>query len=512
VVIGAFDFKSCGAYIGVYKFCEHVEMQNVNHDEITRQVRAKIDSLPQRELISEADARAWVTEVVGKYGELALWHAARAGGFGGSQIGALVRNYLGERADHEQSARSIVEGALLMRVPDETNAHMRRGIAMEPQHRRWFLEKYGCRRDVEGFALLSKSVGTRPWMRYSPDDLVFMDQYDAAGQLLGSRRVLIDYKAPSSVDQVEQVSFQYICQLHMGRLVCESAGLAVDELMLSQFDWANWGLKDDQIIHMPELDALVEEAGDHYWGFVMRGEVPPYVNKPRLDADAQEELRATVGEHALRLAGFKAMANVLNNKIKELEGVVKPAVARFRLGAKGVSLNGLNFSASAKFDSTEVLKHLPIEVFESLPLKANSTKRYDEEAMRKQLKDLGVNVKQFALPANVDGEALYDALLHHGLDADALCGESLTARVDGRITAQVEAWFEREYADFLPMAPQSVEGAVCEAEGQQKTVEVVSATLPADTEITTVVAADGSEQDGREGQEMPRYVPRPEFA
>lgn len=399
-----------------------------------------------------------------------------------------------------------------MRVPDETNAHMRRGIAMEPQHRRWFLEKYGCRRDVEGFALLSKSVGSRPWMRYSPDDLVFMDQFDEAGLHVGTSRVLVDYKAPSAVDQVEQVSFQYVCQLHMGRLVCEAAGLKVDELMLSQFDWANWGLKDDQVIHMPELDSLVEEAGDHYWGFVMRGEVPPYVYKPRLDSKSQEELRSEVGEHALRLAGFKAMATVIGNKIKELEGVVKPAVARYRLGSKCVSLGGLNFSASAKFDSAEVIRHLPTDIFEGLPLKTNCTKRYDEDAMRKHLKHLGVDVKRFALQANVDGEALYDALLQHGLDADGLCGESLTARVDGHIARQVEAWFEREFADFLPLAPQSVEGFASEVTEQKQWVEVVGAASPANTETTADSFAQDSEQDGREGHEMPRYVPRPEFA
>ena len=145
----------------------------ISREQITDKVWQIINGLPQREAIVEGDARHWVAEVVERYDDLSIWHAIRAGGFGGSQIGALVRNHCGQRADHQQSAHDIVEGALLRRLPDEPNGQMRRGVAMEPQHRQWFYEKHGAVRDTKGFETLSKNTGPRPWMRYSPDDLVF---------------------------------------------------------------------------------------------------------------------------------------------------------------------------------------------------------------------------------------------------------------------------------------------------------------------------------------------------
>jgi len=446
------------------------------HDkaEILSQVWLKIDALPQRELILESDARTWVDGVVGEFGELAIWHATRAGGFGGSQIGALVKNFMGERADHEASAHDIVAGALLRKLPDETNGHMRRGIAMEPQHRRWFYEKYGCKRDEEGFAALSKSVGPRPWMRYSPDELALMP-FEGT-----SKRVLIDFKAPSEVDPAARIAFQYSCQLHMGRQVLVHNGFEVDGLMLSQFDWKNWQLKDDVVPYVAELDQLILDAGDHYWSYVMRGEVPAYVRKPRLEAEDQlaQELRGMT----IRLAGLKAMATVIGGHIEALEAVIKPVVGKYRLGRSKAVCEGLTFSGSDRFDRTEVLEKLPEEVFQALPLAGNATKAYDEKALLKALREAGVDTKRFAKPANVDSDALYDALIEHGIDADALVTERITARVDPKIQADVRAWFEREFSGLLP---------------EQMNLE------------DAAEVAGPSTTDGREGQEVLPYVPRP---
>lgn len=450
-------------------------MQTANIKEITQRVWAKIDALPQREAIALGDARAWVDFVVGTYGELAIWHAARAGGFGGSQIGALVNNFTGERADHEQSAHDIIAGALLRKVPDEPNGHMLRGIAMEPQHRRWFHEKYGSQRDEAGFKILSQSTGSRAWMRYSPDDLALLTKV-GTGEVT---RHLIDYKAPSKVDTSASVSFQYVCQLHMGRLVCVHNNLQIDGLMLSQFDWANWALKDDEIAHMPELDQLIEQAGDHYWEYVMRGEVPRYVRKGRLENESA--LREQLGHNSLKLARLKAMSSALGKHIDKLEEVIKPEISKFHLGRSKVVLEGISFSASPKFSKAEVLEHLPSEVFERLPLQGSSTKSFDDKAMLARLKELGEDVKTFAKPASVDGEALYDALVAHNADADALVGEQLTGRVDTKLSADVAAWVERELADFL---------------------------YTPENEIVVVSDEEAAELDGREGQEMLRSVPR----
>jgi hypothetical protein len=422
-------------------------MQNANvSDAITQKVWQIVNALPQRGAIVEADARFWVEEVVGTYGELAIWHATRAGGFGGSQIGALVRNHMNQRADHEQSAHDIVAGALLRKVPDEPNGHMRRGIAMETMHRRWFYEKHLAKRDEAGFKTLSESTGARPWMRYSPDDLVLVPRLSAEGSVLGKPvRKLIDFKAPSKVEQAEKVAFQYVCQLHMGRLVCEQNGVSIDDMLLSQFDWANWELKDDEISHIPQLDELILISGDFYWDYVLRGELPPYVRKPRLDAEA---IGPDVRESAGRLARLKAIVSVLGKRVETLEEEVKPALEKARFGTSRLQLDGISFTAVPKFDE-EMLKTVPEELLRSVPLKANASKRYDEDKMLARLRALGEQTSQFLRPAGLDGEALYAALCDAGYDAESFIGEQLRGAVDKKLAEEAAAIVDREYQDLL---------------------------------------------------------------
>lgn len=450
-------------------------MQTIDTAEITRRVWEKIDALPQREQILDSDARIWVDGVVGNYGELAIWHATRAGGFGGSQIGALVKNFMGERADHEASAHDIVAGALLRKLPDVPNGHMRRGIAMEPQHRRWFHEKYGSIRDEAGFLTLSKSVGPRAWMRYSPDELAMMSISAFQG------RILIDFKAPSEVEHESNVAFQYTCQLHMGRMVLVHNNLPVDGLMLSQFDWKNWALKDDVVPYIPELDDLIMKAGDHYWDYVMRGELPAYVHKARLENESQ--LREQLSGVSIRLASLKALKTLIDGHIEGFEAQVKPEIAKFQLGRSKAVLEGITYSATPVFEKAAVLEKLPLEVFEALPLSGNSTKAFDDKAMLARLKELGEDVKKFAKPGSVDSDALYEAMLAHGIDADALMTERLVGRVDKKLVADVKSWFEREFSGLVPEQV-NLEGSAA------------AGLLP-------------SEQDGREGHEVSPYVPRP---
>lgn len=412
-------------------------MQNVKREAIEKEVWRIVDRLPQRDAILDSDARAWVAEVVARYGDLALWHATRAGGFGGSQIGVLVRNHLGQRGDHGQSAHDLVEGALLRRLPDEPKGPMRRGVAMEPQHRSWFYEKYQAERDVEGFTRLSRGTGPRAWMRYSPDDLVFIPV-----EKMRRRRMLIDFKAPTEVEARESVAFQYVCQLHMGRLVCESNDVAVDGLVLSQLDWANWQLKDDEVPHVPELDGLIQAAGDLYWHeYVLRGRVPPYVSKPKLDAQAVPEgVRVT----AARLARLKALCTAIEKRAEEADSEVKAALSKLQFGTNALALDGITFTASCAPDMAKIRACVPEELLARVPLSGRSTKRYDEDGLVRKLRELGGQPADFLVPANLDSESLYAALADGGFDADSLMGESIRSRVDKNLGQEAQAWVERE--------------------------------------------------------------------
>jgi len=385
-----------------------------------------IDRHAHRDAIREGDLRLCVREVVAAHGEAAVWHATRAGGFGGSEIGVLVRNHAGVRADHQASAHDIVEGKLLRRMPLEDTGHLRRGHENEERHAQWFWNKYGARRDQNAFEQLGSSVGLRAWMRYSPDEvaLISIEQPNPA---MGGQRVarwLVDYKAPSVVDESDEVKFQYACQLHQGALICAKLGIHLDGLMLSQFDWAGWQLKDDHVGYDPELSRLILQAGDHYWAYVLRGEAPDYVRRPRFDGEAQ--LRKEWEPRANLIARLKAMDKAVEAVLTPEETALREHLKAYRMSGTRCTVGDLSISTVAKIDLEAVRDALGDDgerVLESLARKGSSSS-YDADAMAKHLRALGVSMKQF-VKVSLDEAKVYDWAVANKLDPESFIKEEV---------------------------------------------------------------------------------------
>lgn len=253
------------------------------------------------------------------------------------------------------------------------------------------------------------------------------------------------------VDQSDKVAFQYVCQLHMGRLVCEHNGVHIDGMILSQFDWKNWALKDDVIPYVPELDQLILQAGDHYWDFVLRGELPQFVRKPRL-GDAKE-LVDQISDDSFRLARLNAMSKVFAGEAETLKEKIVTATSQYRFGASSLSVAGsLKISAVQIFDPDAVAKAAPEGVLARVPLTKVSSKRYDEEKLRERVKaTLGPDEKmnQFYAVGNMEAMPLYAALCDAGLDADSLMKEQLRVATDPGVMADVQAFVKREFPDLF---------------------------------------------------------------
>ena len=330
-------------------------MSAVDLVEQERRMREIIDGLPQREHLGEVDISLWVREVLRIDPERGAWHATRLSGVGGSEIGVLVRNYAGERADHLESARSIVERKLLKRLPDPPTPAMARGIENEDLHAQRLYKMLGVRRDEASYAALARGRGPRAWMRYSPDDVVI-----AVGEA-GALPILLDYKAPTEVDQEARISIQYAAQLHMGAIIAAHNGIELGGLMLSQYDWKNWTLKNDDVAYRPDLARLLVEAGDHYWNdFVLRGQVPPYVQSKPLD-DVEGFLRENdelIGQIALVKSLSKQMADLS----MELEGALKRQLEGRIFNGASIADPRLTISAARSVDQALARKTLGDEV------------------------------------------------------------------------------------------------------------------------------------------------------
>lgn len=445
--------------------------QNTSSDErevLIKRVWAAVNALPHREVIRTEDARTWIDQVVGQHGEAALWHAARLNGFGGSEIGVLMRNHQGARADHGMSAREIVASKLMRRAPLDDTAHLRRGHENEAFHAQRFWAKWGAVRDERAFQALSSTKGQHPWMRYSPDDLVRMPvklvRRDDQVRLVRTAKPLlwlIDYKAPSQVDQADKVAFQYTAQLHQGAILCAEADMDLDGMMLSQFDWANWALKDDVVQWEPHLGQDLLEAGDHYWEFVLRAELPSYVVTPlwEQNADYTEKMMDT----ARMYAALSALSDAAKERADDLRKHLLQPIADVRLGNAKIEFvdadqNGRLLTLAA----TKVLdKALAQEIFtpEQLESCEKGDKELDTQAMERYLKGQGVDMAQFK-KRKLDADKVFSLAAQLDMDPQRLVKEQMVLRVAPPVRESMRNYLAEAY----PLASNVASNVMAESE------------------------------------------------
>ncbi|MDM7322433.1 MAG: hypothetical protein P3W87_003935 [Gammaproteobacteria bacterium] len=435
-----------------------------NTADISSRVWSIVQALPQREAIDESDAKAWVEEVVARYGDQALWHAKRLEGFGGSEIGALVRNYHGVRAAHH-SAHDIVEEKLMRRVPTVPKSHLVRGLEHEPVHAEYFARKWSARRDEEAYEALKQAKGSHPWMRYSPDDVVRMPAelvQTEDGRLVLQRSKqeslwLIDYKAPSHVTDTPVIPFQYSAQLHQGAILCAETGIDIDGMMLSQFNWEQWALKDDIVLWDENLGRLILEAGDHYWDYVLRGEVPAYVQNP-VWTPAPEYIQSHQ-EVAHQYALLKALSDAAAERAEALRAQILEPLEGCRLSGQRIEFvapndqsKKLTVSANRVLDKEAVARLLTPEQMQLCEKKDKATD-WDVDAMVQYLTEAGVDVNAFRR-RKLDADKVFALMESLGLDAEQVVREQVILRVAPTYKEQMREYVAQVQDTFLSHAPE----------------------------------------------------------
>lgn len=411
-----------------------------------------VDELPQRDAIDMSDARSWVDQIFLVDPDRAEWHMTRASGVGGSEIGGLVRNYMGYRANFEFSAHDWAREKLLKDLPVPTTGHMMRGIQNERAHAERFYRETGAKRDKEAFKLLSNHKGSLRWMRYSPDDVVNMPASAAFGiEKAGDKpikgKVLVDYKAPNVIDDSEEISFQYACQLHQGAILLDELGIQLSGILLSQYDWANWRLKNDVIPISSDLKSIIIETGNHYWDCVLRGEIPNYIRKPMLEMSPETlEAHSKLAEKYQLIA---AIQSELDKMVKETRGQIVSSLNldETRFGSSKLKFNsGLSITASPKFDDAKARELLtPEQAARCISTKkTTAAPTYDIDAMFQKFVELNIDPAQFVIRP-LDAEAVYSELEQAGIDPELIVTEQMRFTVSKPVKEQAKAWVDENF-------------------------------------------------------------------
>lgn len=240
----------------------------------------QIALLPQAGFIDEDRAKRWIERVLEIDPLRAPWHVARAGGFGGSEMGALVASYEG-RYHPFSSARESVKHKLLLLPPSRPTVDTKRGTELESFIQGRFedgLKREGLtfrHRDDYQEIIESAPHPDHPWLRASLDGI-----YEIDGQIY-----IVDFKAPSESVLEEYrrtLDFgDYTWQLHHYRKAAEGKGIQVDGLVLAMYDYRQNEVVPFTVAHEPERDATLIEAGTTYWNdFVLRDVIPDLPERP----------------------------------------------------------------------------------------------------------------------------------------------------------------------------------------------------------------------------------------
>lgn len=363
----------------------------------------------------------WFEQVMRIDPDRAEFHATRLSGFGGSEIGALAANADGVRDDFS-SARDIVKSKLLLSYPEPSTGHLERGVDLEPIAKAKFQRKFrhlNCRTDTEAMVALSRAVGRRGWERYSPDDILLME---VKGK---TRRILADYKAPAEdcAGDDEEVKARYAAQLHLGRYLCEEAGIKIDGMVLAPLSYSKWDTVDVAVTYDRAMEARILEAGDYYWNnFVLKGELPPYVARPKFTIENEDKMSEAM-RLAANMTSYKLLSDFAGKQQEEAQKRLKALLGEHRIGKASLTLGLLSIGSSPKFDAVAAVTALGPEGAQAAAIRGGR----DVDALVAKLRELGVNPddEAFSLVAGYDEAKLRELLAAHDIDAATFESDAL---------------------------------------------------------------------------------------
>lgn len=379
-----------------------------------------LSALPQYDHV-KSRIPDWVQAVMRVEPDRAEFHAIRLGGFGGSEIGALCAN-ADEVRDDFSSAREIVKAKLMLSYPQASTGHMERGNDLEPISKAKFHRKFqnlNCRTDTEAMVALSKAVGRRGWERYSPDDIVLID---VKGK---TRRILADYKAPAEdcVDDDSGVKARYAAQLHLGRYLCQQNGIQIDGMVLAPLSYSLWDTVDMSVDYDPAMEKRIIEAGDYYWNdFVLKGELPPYISRPKFTIESEEALTEALRLSA-NMSSYKLLADASTARKDEAQKRLKTLLDEYSVGKASLTLGLLSISSTPKFDAVAAVQEIGQEA--AMPAAIRGGR--DVDALAAKLRELGVNPddEAFSLVAGYDEAKLRELLAARDIDAGRFESDAL---------------------------------------------------------------------------------------
>jgi hypothetical protein len=386
-----------------------VQTASEAHRAQREEVLRVLSELPQARVIVPSDAAKWIDRVFEVEPSRARWHALRARGIGGSEMGAVVSAMRGEFHPFT-SGEKIARQKLLMEAPEPPSGDTERGVFTEDINREktraLMAERYGARPADDLLEAIAEieTGGDRPnpWQVGNPDDMFYMPN----GELM-----VLDYKCPKpgKIKEYEHfgISSDYVVQLHHYSMLAREKGADPRRLMLASFDCGTWA----PVLHeIPFSEALIEEigrAGNRFWNdFILAGKVPASVEKPVVSGEALPE---DIVETVRRASMVMSVASAAYKESRDLQELLSSRIGDgLYLDAPSMSIGHADVIAQPKVDEAKVKRLFELwgEDLEQYRMMADP----DIDKMTKRLIQIGDNVKDYYQTGDLDPAAISERL------------------------------------------------------------------------------------------------------
>lgn len=343
-------------------------------------VKKVVDSLPQRSVIPDEVAERWIEGIIARDPERAVWHAHRAKGIGGSEIGELVLHASGQSTTYS-TLEDLSRQKLLLDFPTRANIHMARGTAMEPlaEHTYLNITKHkSILADPLIKAAFASGHPTHPWLVGNPDDVVDAQKFG---------RLITDFKVRSNLDREADMQLVNACQLHWYGLIHEGRlnklpdGYALAELdiptdlidtlmneespdletlakTIASVNKPGFGMQIRYIKHNPALAGHMTRLAGEFWEkHVMSGKpfVTPQPKKPDNLSDVDEQ---QIRSHLNDLVRFKIAENVSKTQSDSIRNNLFSLASKYELVDWPFPVPGLSAGYTKTFDTAAAANQL----------------------------------------------------------------------------------------------------------------------------------------------------------
>jgi len=318
--------------------------------------------LPHHALLNPNRVERYLDEAVPRGYKDAYWDLKRRGGFGGSEMGAVVDFARGKvECDPypDGGPSNLIAHKFLFRTFQEETVDMARGHRMEPLLRAMLKREIQCETDRDAMAAFKKFVRSaeHPWRVGNTDDIILLPN---------GQRWIVDYKAPrehnaqayQGEDGVPDPNPAWLPQLLHYEEIARELDIRIDGRMIVMWDPLAAKLVPFRFMRDEQMIREMTEAGDTlYHDYLMKALIPPPLTPKRivLDGKVEQDLQLL----AQQLVRAKLMAKEAKKVEAELvEDLTRKISELGAVGSDQFRIESLRIDATPNWDVEALVRLL----------------------------------------------------------------------------------------------------------------------------------------------------------